>query len=230
MQEELPSSDIPAPAPAPSPKYVIGIDEVGRGSLAGPVTVAVVCMPANLRIRNPKLGKLRDSKKLTPLQREAWARYFETDPRIWFRLARVYPRMIEKINISNAANLAAYRAFNKLAQERDFKASECKIFLDGGLYLYRKGAVPSAITRPKADEKVRAVAIASILAKVSRDRFMARLARKYPGYGLEAHKGYSTKEHQKAVLAWGPSKVHRLTFLRKYHRIEPNRVINPRYS
>jgi ribonuclease HII len=204
------------------PEYVIGVDEVGRGSLAGPVVVAVACLPRGLRIRNSKLGQLKDSKKLTPEKREAWFRYLAAHPRIGVGLARVYPRLIERMNISNAANLAAYRAFRRILREKTLPEELCRIYLDGNLYLGRKGLVPQARTVVKGDEKISAVMIASIFAKVSRDRFMRRLARKYPEYGFDLHKGYATAAHREAVLSHGASEIHRRTFLRflEYSRMQ----------
>ncbi|MEK7496153.1 MAG: hypothetical protein AAB616_01655, partial [Patescibacteria group bacterium] len=96
-------------------KYIIGIDEVGRGPLAGPVTVAALALPQNLKfkIKNLKLP-LRDSKKLSLKQREIWFEYVKKHPKIFYAIASVSPKVIDKINISNAANLAATRAFQKL--------------------------------------------------------------------------------------------------------------------
>jgi ribonuclease HII len=203
-------------------RFMIGVDEVGRGSLAGPVTVAVVCMPRSLRIRSSKLGGLRDSKKLTPKQRSEWFEHLSTHPKIFFAVARVYPRAIERVNISNAANLAAARAFGRLLKKQGIVASGCRIYLDGGLYLGKKGRVPGAKTIVKGDEKVTAVKAASILAKVLRDRFMVKLAKKYPLYGFDLHKGYATRAHREAVEKWGPSDIHRLTFLKNYSIIHSN--------
>jgi len=198
---------------------VIGIDEVGRGALAGPVVVAVaasVCSPRELR-------GLKDSKKLSARQREAWYANFVKNPKIAFAVARVYPRQIEKRNISAAANLAARRAFARLEKKTGRRAAgdrrPVRVFLDGGLYLgdkvWQAANVPTAKTMPKADEKIAAVSIASIIAKVTRDRFMRRLAKKYPAYGFDVHKGYGTAVHLAALAANGPCDVHRLTFLRK---------------
>jgi ribonuclease HII len=200
-------------------KHVIGIDEVGRGSLAGPVAVAAVCVPRGLRLINFKLGKLRDSKKLTPKRREKWFEYFKNNPDINYALARVYPRQIEKRNITKAANLAALRAFGRLVSLIGRKASGCRVFLDGGLYLGSGEQPKFAKTVVRGDEKVKVIAAASIVAKVSRDRAMVRLSKKYPQYGFEIHKGYGTKKHRQAIKKYGPSEVHRLTFLKKYHKI-----------
>ena len=190
---------------------VIGIDEVGRGALAGPVAVAAVFLPHNVRLKNKSLGPLKDSKKLSPKQREAWFEYFKTIPGLTYAIARVYPRQIEKRNISACANLAAHRAFMRLTKGRGRQT----VFLDGGLYLKNKNLSMTlrAKTIVRGDEKIPAIAAASIIAKVSRDRFMRKLGRKYPGYGFEIHKGYGTKVHLAAIRRLGSSKVHRKTFL-----------------
>lgn len=192
-------------------KNTIGIDEVGRGCLAGPVVVVAAMVRGS--VRNSRLGTLKDSKKLTKLQREAWFDYFIKNKDIDFALARVYPRKIEKINISGAANLAALRAYGRLLKRQTLSVRPV-VFLDGGLFLGARARQPShAKTVIKGDEKIRAVAVASIIAKVSRDRFMARMAKKYPDYGFEIHKGYGTKMHREAIVRHGICPMHRLTFL-----------------
>jgi ribonuclease HII len=217
-------------------KWIIGIDEVGRGALAGPVVVAAALMPAhsvvipssagNLEKKISRFSKilgtssarnnkplLRDSKRLSPKQREAWFAYFKMTPAVDFSVARVYPRRIEKMNISRAANLAAFRACKRLMADRDLRVANVSIFLDGGLFLGQGAQPKNAKTVIKGDEKIPAIAIASIIAKVHRDRFMVRLSKKYPAYGFERHKGYGTKAHYKALRQYGSSDVHRRTFL-----------------
>ena len=201
-------------------KYIIGIDEVGRGSLAGPIVVAAALVKGTIRVR--RLGKLRDSKKLSPKQRMAWFAYFNGDPKIGFAVARVYPRRIEKMNISRAANLAAERAYKMLIANRPAFAetsagkqslvAKARVFLDGGLFLGNGEQPRNVKTVIKGDEKIPAVAIASIVAKVTRDRFMVRLAKKYPAYGFEKHKGYGTKAHYEALGKHGSCDAHRKTF------------------
>lgn len=195
-------------------KGVIGIDEVGRGCLAGPVVVAAAFI--NKSIRNPRIGRLKDSKKLTKIQREAWFDYLIKNKHIDVAVAWVYPRQIEKRNISKAANLAAKRAHARLVRSLAAipEAATTRVFLDGGLFLGNKKDQPAhAKTVIKGDEKIRAVAIASIIAKVSRDRSMVRLAKKYPSYGFEFHKGYATRLHREAIAKFGILPMHRLTFM-----------------
>jgi len=194
-------------------RFVIGIDEVGRGALAGPVVVAAAMVPAG------RFSFLKDSKKLLPWQREAWCAYFKNSGEVRFAVARVYPRGIERLNISRAANRAALRAFVRLVKEAHVDAASVAVFLDGGLFLESRAAQKKhalrALTVIKGDEKIPAIAAASIIAKVTRDRFMVKLARRWPAYSFEVHKGYGTKTHRKAIAASGPCEAHRLTFLRK---------------
>jgi len=198
-------------------QYVIGIDEVGRGSLAGPVTVAAVAMPRGIRFSRT-LPKLRDSKKLTLRNRKLWCQYFKSHPQVFYAIAYVYPSVIEKLNISKAANLAAERAFGRLSKNCKLSPKNCSIYLDGGLYLGNliKNPHLSVSTVIKGDEKITAIKAASIVAKVHRDNAMIRLAKRYPRYGFEMHKGYGTKLHRKAIKKHGPSETHRKTFLKLF--------------
>ncbi|MEK9168320.1 MAG: ribonuclease HII [Patescibacteria group bacterium] len=206
-------------------KYIIGIDEVGRGPLAGPVVVAALAVPTKLRIKNAELrknfksAKLRDSKKLSLKQREIWFEYVKKHPKIFYAIASVSPKVIDKINISNAANLAVTRAFQKLVNTYAIASVltknnnvNVKIFLDGGLYLNKKYPRLSASTIIKGDEKIPVISFASIVAKVTRDRMMRKLHKKYPQYGFDKHKGYGTKEHFKAIRKHGLSPIHRKSF------------------
>ena len=197
-------------------RYTIGIDEVGRGALAGPVVVAAALLKArNMFGGNCGLGRrnMKDSKKLSSKQREAWFNYFNNSSDIQFALARVYPRRIERMNISRAANLAAERATKRLMANSKWRTARSRIFLDGGLFLGNGEQPRSAKTLVKGDDKIPAIAVASIIAKVTRDRFMVRLAKKYPAYGFDIHKGYGTKAHYRALRKCGPCDAHRKTFL-----------------
>lgn len=191
--------------------FVIGIDEVGRGALAGPVVVAAALVPRGLRLRD-----LKDSKKLSAKQREEWFGYCKNNSRICFAVARVYPRGIERMNVSAAANLAAERAYRRLLKNAApglRRARLAKVFLDGGLFIGNGLQPKHAKTIVRGDEKIKAVAVASVVAKVSRDAFMKKLAKKHPGYRFDLHKGYGTKVHLAAILKNGPCEAHRLTFL-----------------
>jgi ribonuclease HII len=199
-------------------RYVIGIDEVGRGPLAGPLVVGAVVVPAGLKLGR---GGLRDSKKLTAQARSEWAEYIQSHPRLGYALARVSAVTVDRVNVARAANLAARRAFTRLAKEHKLRIESCSVYLDGGLYLGNGRARLPAKTVIKGDEKVRAIALASIVAKVHRDRIMVRAAKKFPGYGLEVHKGYGTRTHRTAVRRLGPTPLHRLTFIKKYPKLTP---------
>lgn len=202
--------------------WIVGIDEVGRGALAGPVTVAaaMLALDTHGRIAHAPFRSLKDSKKLSVAQREFLAKEFRNSAGVHFAVARVSPRGIERTNISAAANRAAQSAFSRLLKNYKF-SSRTPVYLDGGLYLGSKvrqqtlvsAQVIIAKTVIKADEKIPAVAAASIIAKVSRDAYMRRLARKYPRYGFDIHKGYGTAVHLRAIKKNGPCDVHRLTFL-----------------
>ena len=202
-------------------KYIIGIDEVGRGPLAGPVTVAAIILPLNFQFsisnfqKQSKI-KLKDSKKLSPKQREAWFNFIK-QRKIPFAVANVSPKIIDRINISNAANLAATRALNKLiTNNRQLKTGSLKILLDGGLKInpnLKTYKLKNLKTIIRGDEKIPAIALASIVAKVRRDKLMKRNHKKYPRYGFKKHKGYGTKLHYRALKLNGASKIHRKSFL-----------------
>lgn len=200
-------------------KYVIGIDEVGRGPLAGPVVLAAVCIPNGLRIQT-KIGKLKDCKKLLPKKREEWANYLRAHPKVKYALSRIYPRGIEKLNISQAANRAAYKACMRLISQNKLRFGEFKILLDGGLYPRSEKVTLLSQTVVRGDEKFTAIKIASIFAKVERDKYLVKLSKVYPQYGFEEHKGYATVRHRKALRKYGPTEIHRLTFLGKYSKMK----------
>lgn len=211
---------------------MIGIDEVGRGALAGPVVVAAVLVPARraawLTAEERRAGALRDSKKLTPAARTRWNAHFLASAEIGVAVARVYPHGIDRINISQAANRAAARALARLAATYALDLGRVEVVLDGGLFVGGRAAqarrVPRARTVVKADETVPAVAAASIVAKVARDRYMTRLAHRWPAYGFEIHKGYGTAAHRAALAQTGPCAAHRLTFLRRAPIVESKKT------
>ncbi len=219
-------------------RYIIGIDEVGRGCLAGPVTVTALAIPEDFDFRafdfdlgmhSPETDSemkhmngspvLRDSKKLTMKQREEWVMRLTSVPEIKFITKSIKPHIIDEINIANAANLAVHKALRQLIQFHELEISECSIYLDGGLYIkgrrYQERNFLSASTIIKADELIPAVSLASIIAKVHRDKQMTRLHKIYPQYGFGTHKGYATKDHREAIKAHGGSEFHRNSFLRK---------------
>ena len=202
-------------------KYIIGIDEVGRGSLAGPVTVTALVLPR--KFKNKKLKTpLRDSKKLSARQREIWFDFVKKQ-KIPYVVASISPKVIDKINISNAANLAASRALLKLIKINKLENKSFTVRLDGGLYIknlklknsrLRQGFGGQVKTKTiiKGDEKIPAISLASIVAKVSRDRYMKKLHKKYPRYDFIHNVGYGTKKHIKAIKKYGFSPIHRRSF------------------
>ncbi|MEK7635701.1 MAG: ribonuclease HII [Patescibacteria group bacterium] len=202
-------------------KYIIGIDEVGRGALAGPVVVAAVAATTKFRIqsarRQTKLKiPLRDSKKLSANQREVWFAFIKKQ-KIPYAIARVSPKIIDKINISNTANLAATSALWALIKNYKLRIKNCRVYLDGGLYInskFKNKNLKNIKTQTiiRGDEKIPAISLASIIAKVSRDRYMKNLHKKYPRYDFIHNVGYGTKKHVRAIKKRGLSPIHRRTF------------------
>ena len=179
-----------------------GVDEAGRGPLAGPVYAAACILPLGLEIPG-----LNDSKKLTEKKREALYDQI-TDAALSYGIAFATVEEIESLNILRATFLAMNRAIGMLKQ----KPALCLI--DGN-----RSAGISVPCRCiiKGDALCADIAAASILAKVTRDRCMLELAERYPEYGFEKHKGYGTAAHYEALRQYGPSPVHRPSFLRKMH-------------
>ena len=181
---------------------VCGVDEAGRGPLAGPVCAAAVILPRGLEIEG-----LNDSKKLTEKKREKLFDIICAEA-ISYGIAFASVEEIEEINILNAAMLAMNRAIYKLG------VKPALALIDG--------SCDRAITAPsrcviKGDATCADIAAASILAKVTRDRYMLEMAERYPAYHFEKHKGYGTKLHYEALREYGPCEIHRPGFLRKMH-------------
>ena len=178
---------------------VCGVDEAGRGPLAGPVCAAAVILPENC-----DLPGLDDSKKLSEKKREALYDLIYAKA-IACAVAFATVEEIETMNILSASLLAMDRAIRML------KPAPSIALIDGN---QTRGISVPARAIVGGDGKCACIAAASVLAKVSRDRGMARLAEQYPEYGFEKHKGYPTKEHKAAILRYGPSPVHRMSFLK----------------
>ncbi len=181
---------------------ICGVDEAGRGPLAGPVCAAAVILPENCEIEG-----LNDSKKLTEKKREA---LFDViiEKAVAYSVAFGTLEEIEKYNILNATYLAMNRAIEGLNVKADYA------LIDGN-------RAPTGITVPcetvvKGDAKSCSIAAASVLAKVTRDRLLLEYAEKYPQYGFEKHKGYGTKAHYDAISKYGVTPVHRLSFLKSF--------------
>lgn len=179
---------------------ICGVDEAGAGPLAGPVYAAAVILPRGLT-----LPYLNDSKKVTPRRREILFDQIR-EQAIAYAIAWADEKEIDAINILNARMLAMDRAIKMLNPAADFA------LIDGnrnqGIELQNEMVV-------HGDARSASIAAASILAKVSRDRFMVELAEQYPQYAFEKHKGYPTKLHYQLLRQYGPSPVHRKTFLKK---------------
>lgn len=198
-------------------KYKIGIDEVGRGPLAGPVTVAAFLMPLNIGLVNRNLPKLRDSKKLSEKQRNEWNAYLRSRENCSFAIASFSAKKIDKFNISNSANLCAQKALAQLEEKTGIKnlQKKAKIYLDGGLYVgHKESNVGTTII--KGDEKIPVISAASILAKVHRDKLMRRYAIKFADFKFDLNKGYGTADHIKALKKKGATPIHRKAFIRNF--------------
>jgi ribonuclease HII len=181
-------------------QLVCGVDEAGRGCLAGPVYAAAVILPRGIRIKG-----LNDSKQVAPKKREE---LFEIilNKAVAFAVGTASEAEIDEVNILNATYLAMNRAIRQLEP-----AAEIAL-IDGNR---AKGIDCIHRTIVGGDGKSASIAAASILAKVSRDRYMTALAAEYPDYHFDQHKGYGTAQHCEDIRRCGPSPVHRITFLRK---------------
>ena len=181
---------------------ICGVDEAGRGPLAGPVCAAAVILPANL-----ELPGLADSKKLTDKRRRELFPMIK-EKAIAYGIGFASEQEIDEINILQATFLAMERALAQLNVRPDLALIDGNREKDFGIPVK---------TVVKGDSLSANIAAASILAKVSRDDVMMALAEKYPQYGFEIHKGYGTKAHYEALRAYGASPVHRSTFLKKFY-------------
>lgn len=182
-------------------RLLCGVDEAGRGPLAGPVCAAAVILPVGL-----ELPGLNDSKKLTEKKREELFDVI-TAQALSFGIAFASVEEIEELNILNATFLAMNRAIAQLDPQPELA------LIDGNR---NTGIEAPSRCVVKGDARCADIAAASVLAKVSRDRVMLDLAKQYPQYHFEQHKGYGTKLHYEALDAYGPSPVHRMSFLRKW--------------
>lgn len=184
-------------------KSVCGVDEAGRGPLAGPVCAAAVILPEGVIIDG-----VNDSKKLSEKKRESLFDVIR-EQAMSYSIAYATVDEIEEINILNATMLAMRRAIDGLEIKADYA------MIDGN-------KIPpidiDAECIVKGDAKSMSIACASILAKVSRDRLLYKYAEEYPMYGFDKHKGYGTKVHREAILKYGPCPYHRKSFLKKLYK------------
>ena len=177
---------------------VAGMDEAGRGPIAGPVTAAAVILP-----REKQVEGLNDSKLLTPSVREKLAEILQNSSDVVSAVESVSPAEIDQLNILQATYLAMTRALNALTTTPDF------VLVDGNSVPRIKTAAKAVV---KGDSRSANIAAASILAKVTRDRIMEKAAADFPGYGFEKHKGYATSDHIAALEQLGPCSLHRKSF------------------
>jgi len=218
-------------------KYIIGIDEVGRGPIAGPVAVGAFLMPiefnnwnywndeGNRTLPGSVLFPLHDSKKLTEKRREEWFSFLNTDnievqPRCSYSVKMVSASSIDRNGIvpaiQTALNTALAEVLKNVATEPYSQGLPLRVevLLDGGLHAPEEFENQKTII--KGDEKEPAIALASIVAKVTRDRYMCKQAKKFTEYNFEKHKGYGTKAHIEAVKKYGLSELHRKTFCKNF--------------
>jgi ribonuclease HII len=194
-------------------RRVICLDEAGRGPLAGPVVAAAITIRQipNSQFQIPKeIRDVKDSKKLSSKKREELYKILINHPQIEWGIGKVSEKVIDKVNIKNAAELAMERALKNL--ERKMKKKADFLIIDGNRLKNSKLKTINHKLLIKADEKVFSCAMASVLAKVTRDRIMERYHKKYPQYGFDKHKGYPTKLHFKMLKKYGPCKIHRKSF------------------
>jgi len=203
-------------------KFIIGLDEAGRGPLAGPVVAVAILIKCkmknakckiavqNLKLENSKL-KIKDSKRLSQKRREEIFESLKNDPRVVWGRGMVSAQVIDKINIWEATKLAMKRAVKHLEKKfgQELPANKTALIIDGNLKINSQFFEIPVV---KADEKERLCILASIFAKVIRDRLMKRYHKIYPQYNFQKHKGYPTKEHKLLIRKNGPSKIHRRSF------------------
>jgi len=186
-------------------ELIAGVDEVGRGALAGPMVAGAVILPPGFDCQG-----LKDSKALTPEEREAWDVRIRADA-VALALTKAFPSRIDRRGL-HVTNLALLRRVTRLLPVRpDFVLS------DG--FRLRGLGVPTLSVK-KGDATCASVAAASIVAKVFRDRMMERYHRRYPRYGFDHHRGYGTPSHRAAIARYGPSPIHRMSFkgMTLYHQ------------
>lgn len=203
---------------------IYAVDEVGMGCLAGPVVVCAVAMTNHFYNKHhKKLQWLRDSKLLPSGQREKFAEELLKEKDLVYALAYARPKTIDKINIYQAARFGMKQAIKKVecgglkVEKNKLKKPHSTFYIPRSIVLIDgrtkiKGLNMEQMPIVKGDRKVFAIACASIIAKVFRDKMMTRYAKKYPGYGFEKHKGYGTKYHQAQLIVLGPCEIHRKSF------------------
>src|SRR3989344_2249061 len=204
--------------------FVIGCDEAGRGPVAGPVVAAACVLDRNSigkkRSKNKWYYRVRDSKTTDEEERKILEKEIKSHALAW-GIGKVSHKEVDRINIHKASLIAMRRAVEKLGSKlnigQTLRSRKVSVLVDGrfiipdleveGWKLDQKAIIDG-------DSKILAISTASIIAKVHRDTIMGRLDGEFPGYGFARHKGYNTKEHQRAIAKFGPSSVHRRSFLK----------------
>lgn len=189
-------------------RYHVGIDEVGRGPLAGPVVVCALSVPATFDFTLTE--GIKDSKKLTEKKRKEWVIKIDAwkEHGLRYKFTSIDASVIDEKGITFAITSALNESLNALQLPK----AETLVLLDGGLkapaeYIHQETII-------KGDEKEAVIAMASIVAKVFRDDFMCELDKEYPEYGLAIHKGYGTAKHREAIQKFGMSNIHRRTWIK----------------
>ncbi len=195
--------------PNRSKKIVFGVDEVGRGPLAGPVFAVAIIMLRSTPLLQAREwgGKVKDSKKLTSNQREEIYDFLKNSSEVFWGVGKVGEKVIDKINILQATKLAMEKAVLSLENKIGKKAN--MLLIDGNFSIGLNRPQQSII---KGDEKIFLISLSSIVAKVERDNLMQKMHKKYPQYGFDQHKGYGTKQHYKMIAQHGTCPIHRQSF------------------
>lgn len=198
-------------------QYIIGIDEVGRGPIAGPVTVCAFAIQQNDTPSFAKLSKklgITDSKKLTEKKRSELSKILcamQVHGECDFSIQSSSAQVIDRQGITTAIRAALRKALDDVCTRQKISPDQVVVFLDGSLYAPVEFVHQETII--KGDGLVPVISAASILAKVHRDRYMTTMAKKYPGYAWEQNKGYGTKLHYQGIKKQGITKLHRESFL-----------------
>lgn len=194
-------------------KYIIGIDEAGRGPLAGPVSVSVFALEK--RFTKKVLKDANDSKKLTVKKREEIfldMYEFAKEQKCFFEVSLVSEKVIDKKGISFAIKYGLSKSLKKILQKIERDCKDVEVFLDGSLYAPKEFTKQKTII--KGDSLIPVIGMASVMAKVTRDRYMIKISKKYPQYDFHIHKGYGTKKHIEAIKKHGISDIHRKTWIK----------------
>lgn len=189
--------------------HLIGIDEAGRGPLAGPVAIGVVMCTTHFKKSHIK--GIKDSKKLSEAQREKWfkkLKLLRKEGILDFRVSLIGAKIIDSHGIAHAIR----RGIKSCLRRIDADPAQTKILLDGSLKA--PDHFKNQRTIVGGDDRIALISAASITAKVTRDRKMRRLAKLYPNYNFDVHKGYGTAAHCKSLRTYGPCEIHRLTFIK----------------